>query len=213
MVHLGFLKDNRAAVVALLQAQGLTAVAADEKYALFCRAADLLVQKGHAEAEECQCYWVPGRIEVVGKHTDYAGGRSLLCAISKGFACVKVGGDGNDQDKVDLTTEFDGKVHHASLAVDPELEPLKDHWSNYPATVIRRLARNFGIKRGCGISIQCDLPGSSGMSSSSAMICAMWMILADVNGIRDTEAFQQHLATDEELYSYLGFIENGQVRV
>ncbi|MBK6844058.1 MAG: hypothetical protein IPG88_17445 [Gemmatimonadetes bacterium] len=30
--------------------------------------------------------WVPGRIEVLGKHTDYAGGRSLLCTVERGFA-------------------------------------------------------------------------------------------------------------------------------
>ena len=30
-------------------------------------------------------WWVPGRVEVFGKHTDYAGGRSLLCAIERGF--------------------------------------------------------------------------------------------------------------------------------
>src|SRR5512134_311198 len=30
--------------------------------------------------------WVPGRIELFGKHTDYAGGRSLLCAVERGFA-------------------------------------------------------------------------------------------------------------------------------
>ena len=33
--------------------------------------------------------WVPGRIEVLGKHTDYAGGRSLLCALERGF-CARV---------------------------------------------------------------------------------------------------------------------------
>ena len=30
--------------------------------------------------------WVPGRIEMLGKHTDYAGGRSLLCTVERGFA-------------------------------------------------------------------------------------------------------------------------------
>ena len=30
--------------------------------------------------------FVPGRIEVIGKHTDYAGGQSLTCAVERGFA-------------------------------------------------------------------------------------------------------------------------------
>ena len=29
--------------------------------------------------------FVPGRIELFGKHTDYAGGRSLVCAVDRGF--------------------------------------------------------------------------------------------------------------------------------
>ena len=33
-------------------------------------------------------WFVPGRIEVFGKHTDYAGGRSLLAAVPRGFAVV-----------------------------------------------------------------------------------------------------------------------------
>src|SRR5262245_14051894 len=30
-------------------------------------------------------WWVPGRIEIFGKHTDYAGGRSLMAAVPRGF--------------------------------------------------------------------------------------------------------------------------------
>ena len=33
-------------------------------------------------------FWVPGRIEVLGKHTDYGGGRSLLCAVERGICLV-----------------------------------------------------------------------------------------------------------------------------
>jgi len=32
--------------------------------------------------------FVPGRIEVLGKHTDYAGGRSLVCATERGFRFI-----------------------------------------------------------------------------------------------------------------------------
>ena len=33
-------------------------------------------------------WWVPGRLEVFGKHTDYAGGRTLVCCVPRGFAVV-----------------------------------------------------------------------------------------------------------------------------
>ncbi len=121
MVTLGFLKENKSAVVALLMEQGLTAEAADEKYALFFAAVGHLSASGHADDVKCHCYWVPGRIEVVGKHTDYAGGRSLLCAISRGFACVSVD---NDDGIVNVLSEFNGEQHKASLKVGSQLRRL-----------------------------------------------------------------------------------------
>ena len=207
MVTLGYIKSNEEAVVALLKAHGLTDDAAAAKHALFADAASQLNSLGHSDDVKCHCYWVPGRIEVVGKHTDYAGGRSLLCAIPLGFACVAVD---NDDGIVNVVSEFGGSEHKAALVVSPDLEPNPAHWWNYPATVIRRLARNFGIKHGCDVSIRCDLPQSSGMSSSSAMVCAMWLVLNDRNKIEETPEFKEHLSTKEELFSYLGFIENGQ---
>src|SRR3954470_3013983 len=37
--------------------------------------------------------WVPGRIEFLGKHTDYAGGRSLVCAVVRGFVVAAAARD------------------------------------------------------------------------------------------------------------------------
>src|SRR5512133_1966054 len=37
---------------------------------------------------DVHAWWVPGRLEVFGTHTDYAGGRTLVCAIPLGFAVV-----------------------------------------------------------------------------------------------------------------------------
>ena len=101
---------------------------------------------------------------------------------------------------MNIFSEFSGVDHKVVLEVSPELVPKAEHWSNYPATVVRRLARNFGIKHACDLSIQCDLPGSSGMSSSSAMICAMYMVLSDRNNIPESDKFKEFLATEEELY-------------
>ena len=46
------------------------------------------LQKNGVSADSpAKAFFVPGRVEVLGKHTDYAGGRSLLMAVSKAF-CV-----------------------------------------------------------------------------------------------------------------------------
>jgi hypothetical protein len=48
---------------------------AKEKQKLFATAAALLIENGVDPFAPASALWVPGRIEVVGKHTDYAGGR------------------------------------------------------------------------------------------------------------------------------------------
>ena len=68
----------------------MSSVEAARKANLIGAAAAYLLNHGgrhHASAHWC---FVPGRIEVLGKHTDYAGGRSLICAAERGFCAVGV---------------------------------------------------------------------------------------------------------------------------
>src|SRR5215468_11349192 len=73
-------------VAARLIAAGMSQGEAWKKSDLFAKAERELSATGGGEA---MCWFVPGRIEVLGKHTDYAGGRSLLCAVERGF-CLAV---------------------------------------------------------------------------------------------------------------------------
>ena len=66
---------------------GLSEPEANAKTPLY-EAADAALDAMGAEQHRWSL-WVPGRIEVLGKHTDYAGGRSLVCALVRGF-CVRV---------------------------------------------------------------------------------------------------------------------------
>eukprot|EP00971_Amphidinium_carterae_P316172 6284625-Amphidinium_carterae.1 len=120
-------------------------------------------------------FWVPGRIEVAGKHTDYAGGRSLLSAVNRGFAVVAVP---RDDSKLAVYTQFaDGREDQQEMLMTADMDQLRSFqslpldqggWATYPAAAVQRLVSNFGIKRGAHISMECDLPESSGLSSSSA---------------------------------------------
>ena len=66
---------------------GLSEAEANAKTRLY-DLADKALDKLGADVQRWSL-WVPGRIEVLGKHTDYAGGRSLVCALERGF-CVRV---------------------------------------------------------------------------------------------------------------------------
>lgn len=150
--------------------------------------------------------WIPGRVEVLGKHTDYCGGRSLLCAVERGFA-VRVAMRTDERIRaVDVAT---GAA--CETALDPSAQCPPGTWPNYVATVARRLARNFSTAR-CGVDLAfaSDLPIAAGLSSSSALMIAVFIALARSNDLRSSEEFRRAIFSREELASYLGTVENGE---
>ena len=66
--------------------RGFAPPVANAKAELFARSADALAAAG--TTGPCRAYYVPGRIEVLGKHTDYAGGSSMVTAVERGFCLV-----------------------------------------------------------------------------------------------------------------------------
>lgn len=190
------------ALEAALRAGGLSDGLA-AKGALFAGATQTL----RAAGADAGCAWfVPGRIEVLGKHTDYGGGRSLVAAVERGF-CLVAAPRGDDEVRVHALDR--GQV--ARFRLDPELSVPHGVWANYPMTVARRLARNFPeCRTGADIAFGSDLPPAAGMSSSSALIVATWLALAQVNGVQATARFRQNVPGDLACAEYLGTHENGQ---
>ena len=161
--------------------------------------------RGGAGPESC-AWRVPGRIEVLGKHTDYAGGRSLVCAVEQGFV---VAAAPRSDDVVRVMNVADGS--EVGLALDPGLAQPPEAWMRYPATVSKRVARNFpGALRGADLAFLSDLPLASGMSSSSAFMVAVFLAIADVNRLSADPAYREAISTPEDLAGYLATVENGQ---
>ncbi|MEO8483209.1 MAG: galactokinase family protein [Acidobacteriota bacterium] len=147
---------------------------------------------------------VPGRIEVVGKHADYAGGRSLVAAVPRGFAVVAAP---RTDDRV--------RVMDARYAAEFELA-VSDRdrtyvgWTNYVAVVVRRIAQNFpGAALGVDIAIASDLPRAAGASSSSALVVGIAHALMARAGLPGTPVWTAAIQDELDLASYLGTIENG----
>lgn len=148
--------------------------------------------------------FVPGRIEFLGKHTDYCGGESIVCAIDRGFHAET---SEFDSGFVRLTDEDSGES--ATIEISESVKATA--WANYPATVISRLARNFPeVKsRGTAISFRSDLPQAAGLSSSSAFITAVFAALTKCFTLHESEVFRRNIRNREDLAEYLGCIENG----
>ncbi|MFO7692637.1 MAG: galactokinase family protein [Vicinamibacterales bacterium] len=188
--------------VASIDAAGLRAAAAASKRALLARARAAIRATGPQPA----AFFVPGRIEVLGKHTDYAGGRSLLCAAEQGFCLVAAA----RSDRLVTVVNAD-TGDRADLALTPDLQPVLGHWSNYPATVLRRVARNFpGARIGADLAFASDLPPASGMSSSSAFMVAVFLALATLNDLDQSAAYLESISRPTDLAGYLGTVENGR---
>jgi galactokinase len=189
-----------------LVAAGLGGPATAEKVKRFDRSARTLIERGLSAETPARAFFVPGRIEVLGKHTDYCGGRSILSVVERGFNVVIV----PRTDPVVRMTDV-GLGETIVFAVDHELQPELGQWSNYPMTAARRIARNFADTLvGGEIAFASDLPVAAGMSSSSALIVATFLALSAVNRLDQLEPYRQNISNREDLASYLGTVENGQ---
>lgn len=167
------------------------------------RAAELLALRAGSDAP-AHAFFVPGRVEVLGKHTDYGGGRSLLAAVDRGFTLVSVP---REDGRVRIR---EGGGDLVEFPLDRDLEPHAG-WSNYPMTVARRLMRDFpGTAAGADIALASDLPPASGMSSSSALIIGVFLCLASARNLAADDRFRRALQDGDALASYLAAVESGQ---
>ncbi len=149
-------------------------------------------------------WFVPGRIEVFGKHTDYAGGRSLVSAVPRGIAVVAA--PRNDDrvrvlDVVDRTTVLVDSADSTTTFAG---------WESYVAVVVRRLAANFpGAQLGTDLAIASDLPRDAGLSSSSALVVAVAIALIRRGRLEERPEWRSTIGSIHQLAWYLGCVENG----
>lgn len=165
-----------------------------------------LCEATHRAPGEALCWFVPGRIEILGKHTDYGGGRSLVCATSRGIAVAAMARPDAVLNIVDA-----GRRLETRFEIAADLDVATNDWTTFPRAVARRIARNFpGAVRGADIAIASDLPRAAGLSSSSALIVGFFSVLAAVNALEARPEYREHFVSGEDLAEYLGCCESGR---
>ncbi len=114
--------------------------------------------------------FAPGRVNLIGDHTDYMGGLVLPMAVQMGTTIdVEVGGD-----RIELRSEqVDGALDLA-LPVD-DAASTTPAWGRYVAGVAAELGRTEGVR---GV-VRSDLPLGSGLSSSASLEVATALALGD----------------------------------
>ena len=152
-------------------------------------------------------YVVPGRVELVGKHVDYAGGRSLTCAVDLAIT-AQVVSLGDPVVRVRDAGQRGGV--EVPLRADAERSAGSPRWGSYVFAVARRFARDFPTARaGIDVRLTSTLPRSAGLSSSSALVVALAMALVDANHMEQDAGWCAAMPDRISRAEYFGAMETG----
>lgn len=112
-------------------------------------------------------FFSPGRVNLIGEHTDYNGGNVFPCAIDRGtYGLVKL----RDDKKFRMYSENFEKNGIIEFSLD-KLENEKKHgWVNYPKGIIKMfIEAGYKIDRGFDILFYGNIPNGAGLSSSASI--------------------------------------------
>jgi galactokinase len=120
--------------------------------------------------------YAPGRVELLGNHTDYNQGVVLAAAIDRGLT---VRGSAREDDIIALKSNGHFEIRLADLR--PQTQ---QRWANYPLGVVQQFLTAGHDIRGFDAEISGDVPAGAGLSSSAALEVATAGFLMKLHGIR-----------------------------
>ena len=141
------------------------------------------------DTDGAQVYFAPGRVNLIGEHTDYNGGHVFPCALTIGTYAVARKRQDNVLQFYSMNFEKLGVIGCTldDLTPSPEAD-----WTNYPKGVMWAVEQR-GMKIPCGMDILLNgnIPNGSGLSSSASVEVLTGYILMDLFGF---EVSNQDLA-------------------
>lgn len=112
-------------------------------------------------------YFAPGRVNLIGEHTDYNGGHVFPCALTIGTYAVARKREDRELRFYSMNFEELGVIESSIEALEKKAE---DDWANYPKGVIwTMLNKGYPIDFGMDIIYFGNIPNSSGLSSSASI--------------------------------------------
>ena len=134
----------------------------------------------YGTTEGARAFFAPGRVNLIGEHTDYNGGHVFPCALTIGTYAVAR--KRNDRKLRFFSMNFEHLgIIESSL---DELKPMKDAgWTNYPKGVMWAFGER-GMHLDCGLDILLNgnIPNGSGLSSSASVEVVTGFILKSLYG-------------------------------
>lgn len=127
-----------------------------------------------------KAYFAPGRVNLIGEHTDYNGGHVFPCALT-------IGTYGVIRPRADRKVRFYSLNFESMGIVETSLDDLvpneKAGWTNYPKGIMWTFEkRGYHLPAGADILIYGDIPAGSGLSSSASLEVLTGLMLRDTFG-------------------------------
>lgn len=117
--------------------------------------------------EGISCFFAPGRVNLIGEHTDYNGGHVFPCALTIGTYAVARKRNDRMLRFYSMNFEKEGVI---GVDLDDMIYRPEQLWANYPIGVIKTLTdAGFDISEGMDILYNGNIPNSSGLSSSASI--------------------------------------------
>ncbi|MCI8665338.1 MAG: galactokinase [Dorea sp.] len=137
-------------------------------------------QKLYGSDGELRTYFAPGRVNLIGEHTDYNGGHVFPCALTLGtYGIVR---NREDRKLRFYSANFD-KLGVIETSLDELVPDPKANWTNYPKGVMWAFEkRGYQLSHGLDILIYGNIPNGSGLSSSASLEVLTGVILKDTFG-------------------------------
>lgn len=121
-----------------------------------------------------QIFRSPGRVNIIGEHTDYNNGFVLPAAIDK---AIYIGIAKREDDQIFLYSEEFNEEHQTDLVT---ITPTDKQWPNYILGVVDQLKKRGYEIHGFNLNIDGDVPVGAGLSSSAAVECSVAFALNEI---------------------------------
>lgn len=156
----------------------------------------------YGEGDGVSVYFAPGRINLIGEHTDYNGGHVFPCALTVGtYAAARR----REDDRLHLYS----LNYSESGMIKASLQDLsyrqKDGWGNYPKGVVQTfINKNCRIPCGLDILYYGDIPKGLGIGSSASIEVVTGLILKELMGLGDISMIDIALFSQLAENEYMG---------
>ena len=134
----------------------------------------------YGDGGDIRLYFAPGRVNLIGEHTDYNGGHVFPCALTIGtYGAARK----REDRKIRFYSMNFGDLGVIETSLDELTPDKKAGWTNYPKGVMWAF-RGRGYEMDCGLDVVIygDIPNGSGLSSSASLEVLTGTMLKDLYG-------------------------------